>query len=82
MTCTQASVLCNHKNNARLIATLTTSLTLVGITCKQSQADVNFFICSTAVELAKGFGCQVFVMGKYTDLLVILIDRLCPELYI
>ena len=83
MTCTQASFLCNYKNKSRLIATLSTSLTSVGITCKKkSQADADFLISSTAVELAKGFDCPVIVIAKYIDLLVILIDRSCPELYI
>jgi len=79
--CSQPSFLGNHKNKARFISALMASLTRNGITCRQSQADADFLICNSAIELAEGCDRPVILVGKDTDLLVMLIDRSCPNLY-
>ena len=79
--CNQQSLLGNHRNKARLISTLTDAFSDHGITCKQSQADADFLICNTAIELAEGSDQPVILVGKDTDLLVMLIDRSCQNLY-
>ena len=81
VTCNQQSFLGNHRNKARLIFTLTDAFSDYGITCKQSQADADFLICNTAIKLAKGSDQQVILVGKDTDLLVMLIDRSCQNIY-
>ena len=79
--CNQSSFLGNHKNKARLISALMNSLTCLGVQCKQSQADADFLICNSAIELANGCDRPVILVGKDTDLLVMLIVRSCPNLY-
>ena len=73
----------NHKNKSRVIFALIiiASLTHSDIKCPQSQADADFLICNSAIELAEESDCPFILVGKDTDLLVMLIDRSCPNLY-
>ena len=72
----------NHKNKSRFIFALIASLTHIDIKCPQSQADADFLICNSIIELAEESRCPVIFVGKCTDLLVMLIDRSWPNLYI
>ena len=56
----------NHKNKSRFIF---------------AHADADFLICNSVIELAEESDCPVILVGKDTDLLVMLIDRSCPNLY-
>ena len=73
VTCSQTDFLGNHKNKSRFTSALIASLTHSDIKCSQSQANADFLICNSAIELA------VILIGKYTDLLVMLIDRSYPN---
>ena len=79
--CGQHTFLGNHKDKARFISVLMTSLTNAGIECCQSQADADYLICSSAIELAGGCDRPVVLVGKDTDLLVMLINISYPNLY-
>ena len=80
VTCSQTAFLSNHKNKSRFIIALIASLTHSDIKCPQSQADADFLICYSVVELAEE-SSPVILVGKDTDLLVMLIDRSCPNVY-
>lgn len=56
-------------------------LTTLGVTCLQSQADADFLISDTAVEHAVSTDRPVILVGKDTDLLVMLLDRAKRNLY-
>ena len=81
VTCTQQSFLTNKKNTTRLILSLSASLSANGVACQQAKADADFLICDTAINLAEGCDRPVVVVGNDTDLMVMLIDRSCPNLY-
>lgn len=57
-----------------------TFLTTAGVTCLQSQADADFLICNSAIEAADGSDRLVILVGKDTDLLVMVLDRARPNL--
>ena len=77
----QHSILANRQNKARLIAKLMTVLTTAGIAGRQSTADADFLICTTAIEIASTTESPVVVVGTDTDLLVMLVDKALPNLY-
>ena len=82
VTSKQKSFLANKKNTTRLISFLIPSLKAKGMDCKQATADADFLICNTAIRLAEEHGHRdIAVVGNDTDLLVMLIDRSCPNLY-
>ena len=74
VTCSQPAFLGNHKNKARFISVLIASLTHSDIKCSQSQANADFLFCNSAIELAEETDCPVNLVGKDTDLLVMLTD--------
>ena len=57
------------------------SLTTVSVACVQSQADADFLISNSAIELAFTSNRPVILVGKDTDLLAMLLDRARPKLY-
>ena len=81
VTCNQSHFLSNYKNKGRFVNALMLSLGNHGITCRQSRSDADFLICDSAIELAKDTCHPVVLVGKDTDLLVMLIDRSCSNLY-
>ena len=81
-TCSQQFFLCNKKNTTRLISFLITSLSANGMECQQATSDADSLICDSAIKLAETYESRpVVVVGNDTDLLVILIDRSCPNLF-
>ena len=81
VTCSQTAFLGNHKNKSRFISALIASSTHSDIKFPQSQANADFLICNSAIELAEESDYPVILVVKDTDLLVMLIDRSCPNLY-
>ena len=57
------------------------AFTAASIACYQSTADAGFLICSKAIEAAGSTQNPVIVVGRDTDLLVMLVDNALPNLY-
>ena len=82
VTCSKDDFLSNNKNKARLTSSLIDALNGEGIACKQRKCDADFLICNTAIEHAESSDQPVIVVSKDTDLLVMLVGRSKPYLYI
>ena len=75
-TTTQGAFLGNNNNKTRLIQTLYTELSSIGIIVMQAESDADTLIVSTALHMAES-DCNrpVVVVGTDTDLLVMLVAR-------
>ena len=82
VTCSKDAFISNSKNKVRLISSLIDALNDEGIACKQRKCDADFLICNTAIEHAESSDQPVIVVSKDTDLLVMLVGRSKPYLYI
>ena len=71
----QNRFLANRRNNARFIRHVMTKLENVGVVCSQSPADADHMSSNTALTAAKLLDKPVVLVGNYTDLLVMLIDK-------
>ena len=59
-----------------------TKLENVGLVCSQSPADADHMISNTALAAAKLLDKPIVLAGNDTDLLVMLIDKAIPLVYI
>jgi len=67
-----------EKNKDRLITNLMTKFHSLGLTIKQSIADADWLIVSTAMSVAGSENSPVVVVGTDTDLLVMMIAQATP----
>ena len=61
--CSQTAFLGNHKNKSRFIFALIASLRHSDIKCSHSQADADFLICNSVIELAEESDWPVILVG-------------------
>ena len=74
----QAQFLGNPQNKSRLITILSEALLLQGFLAKQAKGDADELTVSIALEASR-FGHEIVIVGKDTDLLVILLARAIKE---
>ena len=71
-----------NRHKARFIARLVATLENAGISCSQRTGDANHLISSTALTAAHIMDRPVILVGKDTDLLVMLVDKAIPTMNI
>jgi len=77
---TQTSFFANRANKSRLIEMVRKQFEQNGISSKQAEADADSLITSTGLTLAKSEQRPVVIIGNDTDLLVILVSQITPEM--